>query len=57
MGWGEIEEWEGGELPFRRDVLRTFPDGRLWLLPSASWISVSTVTFIFTLIPVFGLGS
>ena len=42
---------------FRRDVLRTFPDGRLWLLPSASWISVSTVTFIFTMIPVFGLGS
>lgn len=31
-----------------------FPDGRLWLLASVSWIFLSTVTFISTLIPVFG---
>lgn len=34
-----------------------FRVGRLWLLSSVSWIFLSTVTFIFTLIPFFGLGS
>lgn len=43
---GSRVEWVGVRLKngreesflFRRALLRTFPDGRFWLLPSASWI-------------------